>query len=207
MRDEHDRASRLLEGEDAAEALALERLVADGEDLVEEQDVGVEECCDREAEAHRHPGRVRPHRAVDRILELGEGDDLVEAAADVRAAKALDRAVQEHVLAAREVRVEASAELEEGADPAARPHGARARLDDPGDETQQGRLARSVAPDETDGLSLAHIERDVVERPDLYCLGAAALDEQILQGAHLARVDAKGPRDIADADLADVHAA
>ena len=35
---------------------------------------------DREAEAHRHPGRVRPDRPVDRVLELGEGDDLVEAA-------------------------------------------------------------------------------------------------------------------------------
>ena len=120
VRDEHDRAPRLLEGEDAAEALALERLVADGEDLVEEQDVGVEERGDREAEAHRHPRRVRPHGPVDRILELGEGDDLVEALADVGATEALDRAVQEHVLAAGEVRVEAGAELEERADPALR---------------------------------------------------------------------------------------
>ena len=207
MRDEHDRASRLLEGEDAAEALALERLVADREDLVEEEDVGVEERRDREAEAHRHPGRVRPDGAVDRVLELGEGDDLVEAAADVGAAEALDRAVQEHVLAAREVRVEPCAELEEGADPAGRLHGACARPDDPGDEAQQGRLARSVAPDETDRLSLSHLERDVVERSDFDCFGAAALDEQILEGARLARVDAKGPRDVSDADLADVHAA
>jgi hypothetical protein len=170
VRNEHDRASRLLEGEDAAEALSLERLVADGKDLVEEKDVGVEEGRDREAEAHRHPGRVRPDRPVDRVLELGEGDDLVEAPADVRAAEALDRAVQEHVLAACEVRVEACAELEQGADPACRTHRARARLDDPGDQAQQRRLARSVASDETDGLSLRHVERDVAERPDLDCL-------------------------------------
>ena len=36
---------------DAAQALALEGLVADGEDLVDQEDVGVEEGGDREAEA------------------------------------------------------------------------------------------------------------------------------------------------------------
>ena len=70
-----------LKREDPAEALPLERLVADGEDLVEQQDVGIEERGDREAEPHRHPRRVRAHRPVDRVLELGEGDDLVEALA------------------------------------------------------------------------------------------------------------------------------
>ena len=83
MGDEDDRAAALLELEDLAEALALERLVADGEDLVEQQDVRVEVRRDREAEPHVHPGGVRPHRPVDRVLELGEGDDLVEALADL----------------------------------------------------------------------------------------------------------------------------
>ena len=83
MRDEDDRAAALLELEDLAEALALEGLVADGEDLVEEQDVGVEVRGDREAEPHVHPRRVGAHRPVDRVLELGERDDLVEALADL----------------------------------------------------------------------------------------------------------------------------
>ena len=78
VRDEDDRAALLLEREDAPEALPLERLVADGEDLVEEQDFRVEERRDREPEPHRHPRRVRADGPVDRVLELGEGDDLVE---------------------------------------------------------------------------------------------------------------------------------
>ena len=81
--DEDDRPAALLEREDPPEALPLERLVADGEDLVEEQDVRVEEGGDGEAEAHRHPRRVRPHRPVDRVLQLGERDDLVEPAPDL----------------------------------------------------------------------------------------------------------------------------
>ena len=91
VRDEDDRAAALLELEDLAEALALERLVADGEHLVEQQDVGVEMRRDREAEPHVHPGRVRAHGPVDRLLELGEGDDLVEALADLRALEPVDR--------------------------------------------------------------------------------------------------------------------
>ena len=119
VRDEHDRPALLLEGEDPPEALPLERLVADGEDLVQQEDVRVEERGDGEAEPHRHPRRVRAHRPVDRVLELGERDDLVEALLDVGASEALDRAVQEDVLASREVEVEARAELARAAPAAA----------------------------------------------------------------------------------------
>ena len=77
VRDEDDRAAAPLELGDLAEALALERLVADGEHLVEQQHVGLDVRRDREAEAHVHPGRVRPHGQVDEALELGERDDLV----------------------------------------------------------------------------------------------------------------------------------
>ena len=118
VRDEEDRAALVLERGDDAEALPLEVLVADREDLVEQQHVGLQERGDREAEPHRHPARVRADRPVDRVLELGEGDDLVEALADLGAAQALDRAVQVDVLAAAEVRVEAGPELEQRADAA-----------------------------------------------------------------------------------------
>ena len=101
------------------EALALERPVADREHLVEQQHVGVEVRRDREAEPHEHPRRVRAHRHVDEVLELRERDDLVEALADVRALQPEDRAVEVDVLAAGEVGMEAGAELEQRADPAA----------------------------------------------------------------------------------------
>ena len=119
VRDEHDRAAAALELEDLAEALALEGLVADGEHLVEQQDVRFEMRRDREAEAHVHPRRVRAHRQVDELLELRERDDLVELLADVRALEPVDRAVQEDVLAPGEVGMEAGAELEQRADPPA----------------------------------------------------------------------------------------
>ena len=88
VRDEDDRPAALLELEDLAEALALERLVADREHLVEQEHVRVQVRRDREAEPHVHPRRVGAHGPVDRLLELGERDDLVEALADLGAARA-----------------------------------------------------------------------------------------------------------------------
>ena len=205
MRDEDDRAAALLELEDLAEALPLERLVADREDLVEQEHVGVEVRRDREAEPHVHPRRVRAHRPVDRLLELGERDDLVEALADLRALQPVDRAVQEDVLAAGEVGVEAGAELEQRADPAADGDAALGRLDDPGDQAQQRRLAGAVPADEPDRLARLDRERDVAQRQDVARLGAPAEHEQLLQASRLVRPDAEAARDPLDADLPRLH--
>ena len=57
VRDEDDRPAALLELEDLGEALALELLVADREDLVEQEHVGVDVGGDREAEPHVHARR------------------------------------------------------------------------------------------------------------------------------------------------------
>ena len=100
-------------------------LVADREDLVEQQHVGLDVRGDREAEAHVHPGRVRAHRQVDELLELRERDDLVHHLAHPRTRQAVDRAVEVDVLAAGEVRMEAGAELEQRRDAPARLDAAR----------------------------------------------------------------------------------
>ena len=54
--------------------------VADGEHLVDEQDLRLEVRGDREREPHVHPARVALHRRVEEPLDLGELDDLVELA-------------------------------------------------------------------------------------------------------------------------------
>ena len=85
MRDEQDRLAAAPELGELVEALVREAFVADGEHFVDEQDVGVDVNGDGEAEAHVHPGRVRLHRRVDELGELGELDDLVEALRESRA--------------------------------------------------------------------------------------------------------------------------
>ena len=161
MRDEDDRSTALLELEDLPEASALELLVPDCEDLVEQQHVGVDVRGDRKPQAHVHPRGVRAHRQVDELFEAGEGDDLVQLLAHVRTFEAVDRTVQEDVLASGQVRVEAGAELEERAHASA-----GGRLDDSGDQPQQRRLSRPVAADETDRTAGFDPEGDVAQGDD-----------------------------------------
>ena len=56
------------------------------QNLVDEQDLGLEVRGDGEGEAHVHAARVALHRRVDEALDPGEVDDLVEARARSRAA-------------------------------------------------------------------------------------------------------------------------
>ena len=69
-----------------AEALLLELRVADGEHLVDEQDLGLEVRRDGEREPHVHAARVALDGSVEELLDLGERDDLVELPLDLGAA-------------------------------------------------------------------------------------------------------------------------
>ncbi len=198
--DEDDRATALLELEDLPEALALELLVAHGEDLVQQQHVDLEMRGDRETEPHVHPRRVRAHRDVDEALQLREGDDLVHVPPDVLALEAENGAVQVDVLAARELRVEAGAELEQRADAALDGNGAGGRLDDPRDEPEQRRLPGAVAADQPDRLAGRDARRDVAQRPDVRPPRATPRDEQLLERANGLRVDAEAAAGAVDLD-------
>ena len=128
-----------------AQALRLERGVADREHLVHEQDLGLEVRRDGERQAQVHAARVALHRRVDEPLDLGEGDDLVELARDLRAAHAEDRAVEVDVLAPGELGMEAGAHLEQRADAAVDLGAAGGRLGDAREDLEQRALARAVA--------------------------------------------------------------
>ena len=66
-----------------AQALLLERGVADGQDLVDDQDLGIQVRRHGEGEPDIHPAGVALHRRVEELFDLGEGDDLVELAGDL----------------------------------------------------------------------------------------------------------------------------
>ena len=82
------RLSFRLEVEDPADALALKRLVAHGEDLIEQEDISVDVDRDGESEPHVHSGGVGSDREVDEPLELAERHDLVETAINLLGAGA-----------------------------------------------------------------------------------------------------------------------
>ena len=61
-----------------AEAFLLELGVADGQDLVDDQDLGFEMCGNRESKTHVHSRRIVLHRSVKEFFGLGERHDLIK---------------------------------------------------------------------------------------------------------------------------------
>ena len=164
-------APRLLDACSATGApdIALARF-ADGQDLVEQEDLGLEVGSHREGQPHVHAARVALDRGVEELLQAGELDDGVELPVDLGLVHAEDRPVQVHVLATGQLGVEPGAHLEQAADTAPQPDLAGRRRRDPGEQLQQGALARPVAPDEPQHLALVHVEAHVLEGPELLLL-------------------------------------
>src|SRR3990172_12336030 len=94
------------------QALLLEAGVAHGQHFVDEEDLRVAVHRDGKAEAYVHAGGVALDGGVNEVPQLSEGDNLVEAGADLLAGHAQDGGVEEDVLAAGEVWVKAGAQLD-----------------------------------------------------------------------------------------------
>ena len=103
---------------DTGDAAVDELLVADRQHFVDEEDLGVGMDGDREAQAHVHARGVVLDRLLDEIAQPRELHDVVVALFDPAAAQAEQGAVDEDVLPARDLGVEAGAELDQGGDPA-----------------------------------------------------------------------------------------
>ena len=167
VRDEEHGAPRAGDLLDPAHAALLELVVADGEHLVDDQHLRVEVRRDGECEPHVHPARVPLDRRVDELPDPAELDDVVELRVDLAPLHAEDRAVQVRVLAARQLGMEARADLEDAPDATADHRAALGRRRDPGQQLEERRLAGAVLADEADDLALLDREGHVLERPEL----------------------------------------
>ena len=176
-----DRLASLLQVVELLRAALLELGVANREDLVEQQHVGIHVDRNREAEPQVHARRVVLHRAVDELLQPRELDDLVEALGDLLLRQAEDRAVEEHVLAPRELEVKARPELEERRQLAGHRDAPVVGTQDLGHALQQRALARPVVADEAERGPRRDVERHVTQRPELLVPGAAAAEDHRLQ--------------------------
>src|SRR5205823_908222 len=81
-----------------AERTTLEIRVADGQHLVDDQDLGLEMSCYGEREPYVHAARVALYRGVDELPDTGKLDDRIEVPTDFLAVHAENRAVEVDVL-------------------------------------------------------------------------------------------------------------
>ena len=103
----------------------LELRIADGQDLVNDEDLGFQESRDGEAETDGHTGGITLHRGVDIPFAAGEIDDLIELGLDLITRHAEDSAVHEDILPPGHLAMEAGADLEEATDTAVGSYGPR----------------------------------------------------------------------------------
>jgi len=172
MRNEQD--SSAFTGGDVfhlSDGFLLELGIADGEDFVHDEDLGIEEGCYGEAKTDSHTGGITLHWGVDIALTTGEIDDLVQLGLDLITRHAEDGAVHEDVLATRHLAMEAGADLQERTDTTVSTDSASGGAGDAGEEFEQSRFAGAVLTDDADDIALLDLEIDVAERPDV--LGVA----------------------------------
>jgi predicted NAD/FAD-dependent oxidoreductase len=118
VRAEQQRAAVAQVALEPCHALLLERLVADGEHLVGDEQLRRHHRRDRETQAHDHARRVVLHRLVDLLADVGEIDDALQVLLGLPARQSHQRARQVDVLAAGVLGMEAAAELEQRPYPA-----------------------------------------------------------------------------------------
>ena len=138
MRDHEDGRAVPAELVHAMIALRLEEDVADGQCLIDDEDLRVHRDVECEGKADEHTGGVALDRLVHEIANVREVEDLLELLVHLFLREAHHRTVHVDVLDAGVVRVEAGTELEERTDDTVDADRALGRCQDAGDDLQHG---------------------------------------------------------------------
>lgn len=119
-----------------------------------------------EGQAHIHAGAVALDGGIEKLLDLGEGDDLVELGFDLVALHPEDGTVQKNVLAPGQLGVETGADFEQAGDAAFDRHAAFGGLSDAAEDFQQGAFPGSVPANDADHLAAADLEGHIFQGPE-----------------------------------------
>src|SRR4029077_16002020 len=106
------RASDILH---LAKTFVLELRVPDGEDFIDKYNFWIEMSGDGEGESHIHSARITFHRRVEKFLDLGKGDNLIELSPDFGTSHSQNRAVHENVFPPGQLGMKTGADFEKRA--------------------------------------------------------------------------------------------
>ena len=126
---------------------------------------------DGEGKADLHTGGVALHRDIDKGLDLGKGDDLVESGTHLGLGHAQDGTVEKNVFPSGQLWVKAGSDLQERSHTAPHGNAALTGLGDAGEDLQKRGLSRSIAADDAEDLARRHFERKMAQGPEFGCRG------------------------------------
>jgi hypothetical protein len=144
-------------------ALLAELRVTHGHDLVDEVHVEIEGHAQAEGEPRAHARRVRLHRQLEVVADLGELAHVVDLAAHLAAPGTVDAADELAILAPAEVGVQPAGQANGEGDARVGDDLAAVRGVDAAQQPQQRGLAGTVAADEADVGLRREAEVEVAE--------------------------------------------
>src|SRR6516164_5542789 len=107
----------------------------------------------RKCQPHIHTRGVVLHGRIQKLLHLGKGDNLVEFLADFAPSHAQDGAVQENVLASRQLRVKPGADFEEACDTSPNHSPPLRRLGNAAEDLEKSALAGAITTNDAEDLA------------------------------------------------------
>ena len=143
---------------DFAQAFLLKGRVADGEHLIDQQNLRLQMRGHREGKPHAHPDGITLHGCVDEFLDAGKRHDFIELPRDLGARHAEDRAVQEDVVASREIHVKTRPDFQQRRDAPAHFHLSATRRSDARDNFEQRGFPRAIPPEEAEHFAVPHVK-------------------------------------------------
>src|SRR6185312_17250334 len=114
-----------------------------------------------------HPAGISLDGRVDKVPHLAEIDDLFVPVHDLTASHPHDRAVQEHVLSAREFRMKSRPHFEQASQPPPDIDLSFARGGDTTEQLQQRALARTGSAYHANGCTTSNVEPHTPDSPKL----------------------------------------
>ncbi len=182
------------------DASLLKSGVADGEDLVDDEDVRAHADRHAERQPSVHPAGVHLHRLIQELADVGERGDLVEPCVHLASRDPQNRAREVHVLTPRELRVETAAEFEQRRNPAADVNLALGRRERAGDHLHERALARAVAANDAHRAAPRHVERRPAQGPERPSIAPAPERGQVPELVDVPLVDVVPLADVPHAD-------
>src|SRR5262245_12765201 len=137
-----------------AKTFLLKVMVAHCKHFIDDQNLRLQMRRNRKGEAHVRALAVLPYRRIRALFNFGEGHDFVEFLSDFALLHPEDGAIEEDVLAPREFRVKASANLQQAGDPPAQHSPPPGWLRDAAEDLEQRAFAGPVSPDNAEHLPL-----------------------------------------------------
>src|SRR5262249_17165009 len=115
------------------------------------------------------------HRRIEKALHLGECNDFLKPLADLPLRHPKNSAVEEDVLATRELGMKPRPDLKQAGDTASNQNPSFCRLRDAAQHLEKRALSGAVAGNDTNNLTFLDVEAHIPERPEL--LYFVALDD------------------------------